>query len=49
MAAQPMTLSRTPSKLVKQAPGMGEHTASVLKEFGFSKKQIADLAKAGAI
>jgi formyl-CoA transferase len=49
MAAQPIGLSRTPSKLIKQAPGLGEHTASVLKEFGFSKKQIADLAKAGAI
>ena len=49
MAAQPMGLSRTPSKLVKQAPMLGADTASVLKEFGFSKKQIADLAKAGAI
>jgi formyl-CoA transferase len=49
MAEQPMSLSRTPSKLVKQAPALGEHTAAVLKEFGFSKKQIADLARAGAI
>jgi formyl-CoA transferase len=49
MCAQPMTLSRTPSRLVRQAPALGEHTASVLKEFGFSKKQITDLAKAGAI
>ena len=49
MAAQPVGLSRTPSKLVKQAPALGTDTASVLKEFGFSKKQIADLAKAGAI
>ncbi len=49
MAAQPFTLSRTPSKLVKQAPGLGEHTRSVLTELGFSKKQIADLTKAGAI
>jgi formyl-CoA transferase len=49
MAGQPVSLSRTPSKLVKQAPALGEHTKSVLAEFGFSKKQIADLAKAGAI
>jgi crotonobetainyl-CoA:carnitine CoA-transferase CaiB-like acyl-CoA transferase len=49
MAGQPVRLSRTPSKLVRQAPALGEHTKSVLAEFGFSKKQIADLAKAGAI
>ena len=49
MAAQPVGLSRTPSKLIKQAPALGEHTKSVLAEFGFSKKQIADLAKTGAI
>jgi crotonobetainyl-CoA:carnitine CoA-transferase CaiB-like acyl-CoA transferase len=49
MCGQPMTLSRTPSRLVKQAPALGEHTATVLREFGFSKKQIADLAKAHAI
>ena len=49
MAQQPFGLSRTPSKLIKQAPGLGENTAAVLKEFGFTKKQIADLTKAGAI
>ena len=49
MAGQPVRLSRTPSKLVKQAPALGEHTKSVLTEFGFTKKQIADLTKAGAI
>jgi len=49
MAGQPVRLSRTPSKLVKQAPALGEHTKSVLTEFGFTKKQIADLTEAGAI
>ena len=49
MAAQPVGLSRTPSKLIKQAPALGEHTKSVLAEFGFSKKQIADLANTGAL
>ena len=49
MAGQPMSLSRTPSKLVAPPPGLGEHTDAVLKEFGFSAKEIAALRKAEAI
>ena len=43
-----MTLSRTPSKLVARPPELGEHTDAVLKEFGFSAKDIAALRKANA-
>ena len=49
MAGQPMSLSRTPSKLVAPPPGLGEHTDAVLKEFGFSAKDIAALRKANAV
>ena len=49
MARQPMSLSRTPSKLVAPPPELGQHTDSVLKEFGFSAKDIAALRKANAI
>jgi crotonobetainyl-CoA:carnitine CoA-transferase CaiB-like acyl-CoA transferase len=49
MARQPMSLSRTPSKLVALPPALGEHTNAVLKEFGFSAKDIAALRKANAI
>jgi crotonobetainyl-CoA:carnitine CoA-transferase CaiB-like acyl-CoA transferase len=49
MVGQPMTLSRTPSKLVAPPPAIGQHTDAVLKEFGFSTKQIAALRKAEAI
>jgi crotonobetainyl-CoA:carnitine CoA-transferase CaiB-like acyl-CoA transferase len=49
MVGQPVALSRTPSKLRVAPPELGEHTASVLKEFGFSAKQIAALRKANAI
>jgi crotonobetainyl-CoA:carnitine CoA-transferase CaiB-like acyl-CoA transferase len=49
MARQPMSLSRTPSKLVAPPPGLGEHTNVVLKEFGFSAKEISALRKANAI
>jgi len=49
MARQPVSLSRTPSKLVAAPPGLGEHTDAVLKEFGFSAKEIAALRKANAV
>jgi formyl-CoA transferase len=44
-----MSLSRTPSQLVAAPPGLGEHTNAVLKEFGFTAKQITELRKANAI
>ncbi len=49
LVAQPMTLSRTPSRLVARPPELGEHTDAVLKEFGFSARDIAALHKAGAV
>jgi formyl-CoA transferase len=49
MAGQPMSLSRTQSKLVALPPDLGEHTDAVLKEFGFSAKEIAALHKAHAV
>ncbi|MEA2949983.1 MAG: hypothetical protein QOI40_5313 [Alphaproteobacteria bacterium] len=49
MAGQPMSLSRTPSKLVAPPPKLGEHTDEVLGEFGFSAKDIAALREANAI
>jgi crotonobetainyl-CoA:carnitine CoA-transferase CaiB-like acyl-CoA transferase len=49
LVGQGVTLSRTPSKLVVRPPELGEHTDSVLKEFGFSKRDIAALHKAQAV
>ena len=49
MVGQPVTLSRTPSRLASPPPTLGEHTNAVLKEFGFSTKQIAELRSAKAI
>jgi formyl-CoA transferase len=49
MARQPVSLSRTPSKLVAPPPALGEHTDAVLKEFGFRPKEITALRKANAI
>jgi len=49
MLGQPFTMSRTRSKLAVRPPEIGEHTIPVLKEFGFSKKDIDALRKAQAI
>src|SRR5208282_4120114 len=49
LVAQPVTLSRTPSRLVARPPELGEHTDAILKEFGFSARDIAALHKANAV
>jgi crotonobetainyl-CoA:carnitine CoA-transferase CaiB-like acyl-CoA transferase len=49
LVGQPVTLSRTPSRLVAPPPGLGQHTDTVLKEFGFSARDIAALRAANAI
>jgi crotonobetainyl-CoA:carnitine CoA-transferase CaiB-like acyl-CoA transferase len=36
----PIKLSETPGKLRRSAPLLGEHTAQVLKEFGFSEETL---------
>jgi crotonobetainyl-CoA:carnitine CoA-transferase CaiB-like acyl-CoA transferase len=44
-----VSLSRTPSHLAAPPPKLGEHTDAVLKDFGFSKREIKALHKAGAV
>ena len=46
---QPVTLSRTPSKAVAHPPKQGEHTAEVLREFGYRDGEIEDLRKKGIV
>jgi formyl-CoA transferase len=43
LVSQPVTLSRTPSKMAARPPEFGEQTEEVLAEFGFNKDEIADL------
>jgi formyl-CoA transferase len=45
LVGQPMTLSRTPSKMVARPPEFGEHTEEVLAEFGFAADEIASLRR----
>ena len=49
LVGQPVSLSRTPSRLVAPPPAIGEHTDGVLDEFGFSAEEIATLRAADAI
>jgi crotonobetainyl-CoA:carnitine CoA-transferase CaiB-like acyl-CoA transferase len=49
LVGQPMTLARTPSRLVAPPPERGEHNEEVLREFGFSDSEIASLREAKVI
>jgi crotonobetainyl-CoA:carnitine CoA-transferase CaiB-like acyl-CoA transferase len=46
---QPMTLTRTPPKVVAPAPGWGEHTDEVLTEIGYSEQEIQTLHEQGVV
>jgi crotonobetainyl-CoA:carnitine CoA-transferase CaiB-like acyl-CoA transferase len=46
---QPVTLSRTPSKVVAHPPGQGEHTAEILREIGYGAAAVEDLRKKGIV
>ena len=46
----PVKLSRTPGDPRRlPGPGLGEHTAAVLRDAGYTDEQIAELTEAGAI
>jgi crotonobetainyl-CoA:carnitine CoA-transferase CaiB-like acyl-CoA transferase len=49
VVGQPVTLSRTPSRLAAAPPERGEHNEEVLREFGFSQAEIAELREAKVI
>jgi len=44
----PLKLSRTPGKVSRPAPVLGQHTREVLTEFGFSRAEIDALVESGA-
>ena len=42
-------LSKSPTSVRRAAPRLGEHSAEVLAEFGYSESEIGDLLQAGVI
>jgi alpha-methylacyl-CoA racemase len=44
----PIKLSRTPARIERPAPGLGEHTTEVLTEAGYSSEDVRDLEESGA-
>lgn len=49
LVGQPVTLSRTPSKMAAPPPEFGEQTDEVLAEFGFSAGDIEDAEGQGGL
>ena len=49
LVGQPVTLSRTPNRMVARPPEFGEQTDEVLKEFGFGADEIAGLRAARVV
>jgi formyl-CoA transferase len=49
LVGQPVTLSRTKSRMAVRPPTLGEHTDEVLSEFGFTTDEVAALRKAKAV
>jgi crotonobetainyl-CoA:carnitine CoA-transferase CaiB-like acyl-CoA transferase len=49
LVGQPVTLSRTPSKMVARPPEFGEQTDEVLAEFGFDANAIVALKQANVV
>jgi crotonobetainyl-CoA:carnitine CoA-transferase CaiB-like acyl-CoA transferase len=45
----PVKLSRTPGRVRRGGPALGEHTEEVLREAGFAEAQIAELVASGAV
>ena len=46
---QPLTLTRTPSRVTRAAPRLGEHTDAMLAQLGFTPAAIADLRAQGVV
>lgn len=46
---QPVTLARTPARVDKGAPGLGEHSQEILREAGYTDAEIAQMREQDVI
>ena len=49
LVGQPIVMSRTPSKLARPAPALGEHSDEILGALGLGADEIADLRRRGIV
>ena len=49
LVGQPVTLSRTPSDIVRHPPDTGENSEEILTEFGYTADEISDLRGRGVV
>ena len=49
LVGQPVTLTRTPSRLRVEAPARGQHTDEVLDEAGYSADEIVDFRRRNVV
>ncbi|MBE3572004.1 MAG: CoA transferase [Moorella humiferrea] len=49
MAGTPLKLSRTPGKIARPAPTLGQDTYAILREMGYSESQLKELEAEGVI
>jgi crotonobetainyl-CoA:carnitine CoA-transferase CaiB-like acyl-CoA transferase len=45
----PVHLSRTPARVERPAPRLGEHTREVLREYGYADAEIDQLVASGVL
>jgi formyl-CoA transferase len=49
LVGQPVSLSRTPSDIVRHPPDTGENSDEILTEFGYTEAEISDLRGRGVV
>jgi crotonobetainyl-CoA:carnitine CoA-transferase CaiB-like acyl-CoA transferase len=49
LLGHPVKFSGTPADATRPGPALGEHTAAVLADLGYSPEQVAELESSGAV